>query len=61
MKRKNENETEVPLKKSKQLSDISNLVASLIERLKEEQNVISGIVTINFFNIMNQILHSFNF
>ena len=42
MKRKNENETEVPLKKSKQLSDISNLVASLIERLKEEQNVISG-------------------
>lgn len=47
MKRKNENDTDVPLKKPKQLSDTSNLVASLIERLKEEQNVISGIVALS--------------
>ena len=43
MKRKNEDDTEVPIKKQKSLSDVSNLVASLIERLKEEQNVTSGI------------------
>lgn len=44
MKRKNENDIDGPLKKPKQLSDTSNLVTSLIERLKEEQNVISGII-----------------
>ena len=47
MKRKIEDGIEVPTKKPKQKSDISNHVSSLIERLKEEQNVIPGTKTSN--------------
>ena len=46
MKRKNEetNDTEIVEKKSKtcSASDVTNLVASLRERLKEDQNIIPG-------------------